>query len=132
MFGHLLNSGQEPAQMMADRLFANHLVADLDSLSEGENVRRGKDAGRVSGPGQDGVEERTDGSLAVRARNMNREKLVLRVTELLEQMLCVRQSKLRPEEANRIEVFYRVCVVHTRTAGVPAFPVLGSGLLTRR
>ena len=124
MFGHLLNSGQEPGQMTADGFLANHLISDPDSLSEGENVGGGEDTGRVSRAGQDGVEERAYGAFAVRARNMNREKLLLRVTELLEQILCVRQSKLCAEEANGIEVFYRAGVVHTRSAGVPACMVL--------
>ena len=61
----------ERGQTFGDFLFVDHFAIHLDSFAVADEVRGGEETGAITLRAANGIDHRTDGTLAVRAGNVN-------------------------------------------------------------
>ncbi len=102
------NLGDQPD----DVIFRDRGAIDLKAFREADEVRRGKESCFEARRTIDAFEHRTGGAFAVRARDMNEAKALVRISREFGQAKGVVQAEVRAEQSQGVEILDSFGVRH--------------------
>ena len=101
-------------QTVCDRLRRDFLAIDTNALSKIHKMRRSVKSSPAARGSKDRIQDRANGALAIRARNVQEGQMLLRIAQSLQQASNILKSELDAELLRGIKPRQRLLVDHFR------------------